>query len=94
MKPAPPCSQLQCVHFSSWGTHKDWTIPLPNKESATAVAIGNRWIAVATSRQLLRLFTVGGVQKEVISVPGHVTTLAAWGPHLSIVYQTPPCEYT
>ena len=66
---------------------------MPGKESITAVTIGNGWIAIATSKQLLRLFTIGGVQREVISIPGHVTTLAGWGPRLSIVYQVPPCEY-
>ncbi len=85
-------SHLQCVHFSSWGSHKDWSIPLPGKESIVAVTIGNGWIAIATDKQLLRLFTIGGMQREVVSVPGHVTTLAAWGPRLSVVYQTPPCE--
>ena len=80
------------MHFGSWDSHKDWSVPLPSNESITAVAIGNGWIAVATSKRMLRLFTVGGVQREVLSVPGHVITLAAWGPRLSVVYQLPPCE--
>lgn len=87
-------SQLQCVHFSSWDSQKDWITTLSNKESIQAVAIGDGWIAVATNKLLLRLFSVGGVQREVISVPGHVITLVGWGRCLSVVYQTPPCEYT
>jgi hypothetical protein len=81
------------VHFSSWDSHKDWSIPFPNKEYAVAVTIGNGWIAVATSRRFLRVFTIGGVQCDVISVPGHVVTMAAWGSRLSVVYQVPPCKF-
>ena len=89
----PLRSQLQCMQFSSWDAHKDWTISLPSKESAIAIAIGGSWIAVATSKRYLRVFTVGGVQGDVISVPGHVVTMAAWGSRLSVVYQVPPCEF-
>ena len=48
---------------------------------------------MATNRRHLRVFTVGGVQREVISLPGHVVAMAALGPRLAIVYQTPPCEF-
>ena len=27
------CSQLHCVHFNTWDNSKDWTVPLPLKES-------------------------------------------------------------
>ena len=27
------CSQLHCVHFNTWDSSKDWTTPLPAKES-------------------------------------------------------------
>ena len=85
-------SQLQCVHFGSWDSAKDWIMPLPKKESIEAVAMGDGWIAVATNKRLLRLFSVGGVQKEVLSLPGQPVTLAGWGPRLAVVYETPPCE--
>ena len=87
-----PHSQLQCVHFSSWDNNKDWTITLPSKESIQTVTIGNGWVAMATNKQLLRLLTVGGVQREVISLPGTPVTLAGWGGRLAVVYQMAPCE--
>ena len=89
--PPPPTSELQCVHFGSWDSHKNWSLSLPSKESVAAIATGNGWVAAATNKQLLRVFTVGGVQREVISVPGHVITLAGWGPRLAIIYQLAPC---
>ena len=95
--PSPPLlpsphSQLQCVHFSSWDNNKDWTITLPSKESIQTIAIGDGWVAMATNKQLLRLLTVGGVQREVISLPGTPVTLASWGGRLAVVYQMAPCE--
>ena len=87
-----PHSQLQCVHFSSWDNNKDWTITLPSKESIQTVTIGDGWVAMATNKQLLRLLTVGGVQREVISLPGTPVTLAGWGGRLAVVYQMAPCE--
>ena len=86
-------SQLHCVHFSSWDSNKDWSITLPSKESITTVAMGDGWVAVATNKHILRLFTVGGVQREIVSVPGAVVTLAGWGGRLAIIYQTGPCEW-
>ena len=47
---------------------------------------------MATNKQLLRLLTVGGVQREVISLPGTPVTLAGWGGRLAVVYQMAPCE--
>ena len=88
----PSPSQLQCTHFSSWDNLKDWTIELPSKESIKAVAIGDGWIAMATSKRQVRLFTVGGVQREVISVPGVCVTVCGWGGRMAVVYQTGPCE--
>lgn len=63
-------SQLHCVHFSSWDNNKDWSTSLPSKESITAIAVGDGWIATATSKQQIRLFTISGVQREIISIPG------------------------
>ena len=86
-------SQFQCVHFNSWDNNKDWSVTLPSKESIATIAMGDGWIAMATNKQLLRLFTVGGVQKEVISLPGPAVTLAGWGGRLAVVYHTGPGRY-
>ena len=42
---------------------------------------------MATNKQFLRLYTLGGVQREVISLPGHVVTLAGEGDYVIVVYQ-------
>ncbi|XP_030070142.1 WD repeat and HMG-box DNA-binding protein 1 isoform X2 [Microcaecilia unicolor] len=78
-------SKLQCLHFSSWDTSKEWTVDMPKGEDIQAVCLGQGWVGCATSAQLLRLFTVGGIQKEIFSFPGPVVSLAAHGEQLLIV---------
>ena len=53
---------------------------LPSKESITCLAASDGWVAVATNRQLLRVWTVGGVQSEVLSVAGPSTAEEAKQP--------------
>ncbi|XP_045422775.1 WD repeat and HMG-box DNA-binding protein 1 isoform X2 [Lemur catta] len=79
-------SKLHCLHFSSWDSSKEWMIDMPQKEDIEAICLGQGWAAAATSALLLRLFTIGGVQKEVFSLPGPVVSMAGHGEQLFVVY--------
>ncbi|PNJ70437.1 WDHD1 isoform 1 [Pongo abelii] len=79
-------SKLHCLHFSSWDSSKEWIIDLPQNEDIEAICLGQGWAAAATSALLLRLFTIGGVQKEVFSLAGPVVSMAGHGEQLFIVY--------
>ncbi|XP_062945969.1 WD repeat and HMG-box DNA-binding protein 1 isoform X2 [Cynocephalus volans] len=79
-------SKLHCLHFSSWDSSKEWIVDMPQNEDIEAVCLGQGWAAAATSAFLLRLFTIGGVQKEVFSLPGPVVSMAGHGEQLFIVY--------
>ncbi|XP_076151713.1 WD repeat and HMG-box DNA-binding protein 1 [Alosa pseudoharengus] len=79
-------SKLQCLHFSSWDTSKEWMVDLPKGEDARALCLGQGWVAVATSALLVRLFSVGGVQREVFSLPGPVVCMSGHGQQLLIAY--------
>lgn len=59
---------------------------MPQNEDIEAVCLGQGWAAAATSALLLRLFTIGGVQKEVFSLAGPVVSMAGHGEQLFIVY--------
>ncbi|XP_056269240.1 WD repeat and HMG-box DNA-binding protein 1 isoform X2 [Pseudoliparis swirei] len=83
-------SKLQCLHFSSWDTNKEWMVDLPPGEDVRALCLGRRWAAVATSKLMLRLFSIGGVQREVFSLPGNVVAMATHGEQLLIVYHRAP----
>ncbi|XP_073494567.1 WD repeat and HMG-box DNA-binding protein 1 [Phyllobates terribilis] len=79
-------SKLQCLHFSSWDNSKEWMVDMPKGEDIQAVCLGQGWVACATSASLVRVFTVGGVQKEIFSLLGPVVCMAAHGEQLLLVY--------
>ncbi|KAF7643114.1 hypothetical protein LDENG_00244900, partial [Lucifuga dentata] len=79
-------SKLQCLHFSSWDSNKDWIMDLPHGEDIMALCLGQGWAAAATSALMLRLFSVGGVQREMFSLPGPVVCVAGHGEQLLVVY--------
>ncbi|XP_030644829.1 WD repeat and HMG-box DNA-binding protein 1 [Chanos chanos] len=79
-------SKLQCLHFSSWDTNKEWMVDLPKGEDIKALCLGQGWAAVATSGLLIRLFSIGGVQKEIFSLPGPVVCMAGHGEQLLVSY--------
>ncbi|XP_008837763.1 WD repeat and HMG-box DNA-binding protein 1 [Nannospalax galili] len=79
-------SKLHCLHFSSWDSSKEWVVDMPQSEDIEAICLGQGWVAAATSTLLLRLFTIGGVQKEVFCLPGPVVSMAGHGDQLFIVY--------
>ncbi|KAF1497333.1 WD repeat and HMG-box DNA-binding protein 1, partial [Eudyptula minor novaehollandiae] len=79
-------SKLHCIHFSSWDANKEWTVDMPKDEDVEAICLGQGWAACATSALLVRVFTVGGVQKEIFSLPGPVVSMAGHGEQLIIIY--------
>lgn len=86
-------SKLVCMHFSSWDSCKEWSVPLPEGEEIEAVTLGDGWVAVATDQRLVRVFSVGGLQKEVFSIPGPVVTMAGHTHQLILVYHKGMGQY-
>jgi chromosome transmission fidelity protein 4 len=81
-------SRIVCVNFAAWDGHKEWATTLPLGEDTLALAVGDSWVAVATSRRLLRLFSNSGLQRAIISLPGPIICLAGHGSKLFIAYHT------
>ncbi|XP_054018175.1 WD repeat and HMG-box DNA-binding protein 1 [Dryobates pubescens] len=79
-------SKLHCIHFGSWDANKEWTVDMPKDEDIEAICLGQGWAACATSALLVRVFTVGGVQKEIFSLPGPVVSMAGHGEQLMVIY--------
>ncbi|PVD25434.1 hypothetical protein C0Q70_13090 [Pomacea canaliculata] len=79
-------SKLLCMHFGSWDSSKEWSATMPEGESIQAVALGEGWLAVATSLRNVRLFTIGGIQRHMLTLPGPVVCLVAHGSRLLMVY--------
>ena len=74
-------SRIVVNHFAE---KKEWSLELPGKEEVMAVCAGAGWVAAATDRRHLRLMTVSGMQREVLSLPGPVVALAGWGDRLMV----------
>ncbi|KAK7444590.1 hypothetical protein BaRGS_00040412 [Batillaria attramentaria] len=78
--------KLMCMHFGSWDNAKEWSATMPEGEVIQAVVLGEGWLAAATSARNVRIFTVGGVQRQLFSLPGPAVCLAAHGQRLLVVY--------
>merc|ERR1719483_1997219 len=63
-------AKLTVNYFSSGDLARDWTVSLDEGEMILGVAVGHQWVTVVTSRNFVRVFTAGGIQREVISIPG------------------------
>ena len=74
------------MHFGSWDSNKEWTCSMPENEDICGICLGEGWLAVATDRRVVRIFTVGGVQKQIFCVPGPVVAVAAKLDLLVVVY--------
>ncbi|KAM6459426.1 WD repeat and HMG-box DNA-binding protein 1 isoform 1-T2 [Liasis olivaceus] len=79
-------SKLHCIHFNSWDPNKEWTVDMLQGEDIEAVCLGQGWAACATGSLLLRVFTIGGVQKEIFSLPGRVVSMAGHGEQLLVIF--------
>lgn len=76
--------------FSSWSNNSDWTQFLHANEDISVVALGQRFVAVATTpNNVIRLFSLTGIQTGVFGIQGTVVSAAANGDHLAIVYSEP-----
>ncbi|XP_076332121.1 chromosome transmission fidelity 4 [Tachypleus tridentatus] len=79
-------SKLVCMHFGTWDSIKDWTIEMPEEEEVVGVAVGEQWTAVTTNTRLVRIFTIGGIQRDIFSLPGPLVCMVGFGVKLLIIY--------
>ncbi|KAG2485280.1 hypothetical protein HYH03_015955 [Edaphochlamys debaryana] len=91
-----PAPSMLCFRpFDSWAPHSDWTAPLPPGEEAMCLASGSVFSAVATSRLLLRLFSLAGSQTALLRLDGPPLAMAAAGPLLLVAFHSgPPNQHT
>ncbi|XP_062974254.1 WD repeat and HMG-box DNA-binding protein 1 [Elgaria multicarinata webbii] len=78
-------SKLHCIHFNSWDSNKEWTVDMRQDEEVEAICLGQGWAACATGSLLLRVFTIGGIQKDIFSLPGPVVSMSGHGEQLLVI---------
>ncbi|XP_057304718.1 WD repeat and HMG-box DNA-binding protein 1-like isoform X2 [Hydractinia symbiolongicarpus] len=80
-------SKLMCTHFASWDSNKEWSIPMPDGENIECICANSDHIFIATSARLLRILSVGGIQTQLISIPGPIVCMAIHEQQFIAVYQ-------
>ncbi|KAG5522671.1 hypothetical protein RHGRI_034720 [Rhododendron griersonianum] len=92
---ANPCkgeksmSTLMYRPFSSWANNSEWSMRFEDEE-VKVVALGTAWVAAVTSLNFLRIFTEGGLQRNVLSLDGPVVTAVGFGDELAVVTHASP----
>ncbi|KAG7162954.1 WD repeat and HMG-box DNA-binding protein 1-like [Homarus americanus] len=79
-------SKLVVHHFSAWGSNKEWYVDMPEEEDILAVCLGTDWVAVATDRRNLRIFSTSGIQRDLISIPGPVVCIVGSEDQLMLIF--------
>ncbi|RLU23684.1 hypothetical protein DMN91_003890 [Ooceraea biroi] len=80
-------SKIVVIALQGWGSgNKEWSLDLPEGEESECLAVGDNFVAVATSRRNLRIFMIGGTQREILALPGPVIAMNSLGSHLVIAY--------
>jgi chromosome transmission fidelity protein 4 len=82
----------------SWDTkaNSEWILHFPlgsgaagaHKEEIVAVALGDTFVAVATSKQYVRFMSHTGVQLFVLSVPGPIVCLVGQASQLAVTFHS------
>src|SRR3990167_5443005 len=84
-----PDSRFAHVRFIPSAGGSGWTVKLEDKENITAVALGQNWAAVTTSRNFIRFFYLdSGKNYKTIGSPASVVGLAAYEQYLAVLYNT------
>jgi len=79
-------SKLVCILLNSWDGQREWSAELPDGEEICGIAVTASWVAVATSMQFLRLFTLSGGQREIVTIPGPIVAINGSRDRLVVVH--------
>lgn len=74
------------MRFGAWVDNKEWNIDFPITENAVLVAVAEKFVAVITDFNFLRIFTINGLQREILTVTGTPLTMNASRNLLVVVY--------
>ena len=77
------------LHFrplDAWARDAGWSATLPPGERVQVVCAGDDFVAACTSRDLIRIYSTGGVEDAVVASLGPVVACAAHGKYLAIAY--------
>lgn len=79
-------SKLVCILLNAWDGNREWTIDFPENEEISGLAVTSEWVAAATSMRFLRLYTLSGGQREIVSIPGLIVAVNGSRNRLVVVH--------
>lgn len=79
-------SKVMCVVISTFDSTKEWSIDLPKEERVSALAAGIGFVAFATEKRNVHVFTTGGIQVGIFSIAGPICCLNAYDNILMVIY--------
>jgi hypothetical protein len=79
--------EFKNINLSGHSMLKDWIIQLPPKENPISLAMGVDWCCVYSSNFFLRIFSLYGNQRMILSLP-QVICMAGYENHLAYVYHS------
>lgn len=69
-------SKLTCVCLNAWDGSKEWSMEMLQNECIQALAASGDWVAVATDAGHLRIYSHAGTQRQILSPPGQIVSMA------------------
>lgn len=82
------CNFSRLVVITFGDGSREWSTALPNCEEVISVAASENLVAIATDARYLRLFSVKGTQREMISLNGPAIATAAHGNTILVAYHS------
>ncbi|VDN30819.1 unnamed protein product [Cylicostephanus goldi] len=78
-------SELLVIHVSSWDNEsRRWTAKLPTKESALDVLVSQELVFLVTEKRNIRVFSLTGTQRHIITHPSPILTTACFGSNIAV----------
>lgn len=65
---------------------KEWSVDMTDLEEIMCIASSSSLVVVATNVRMLRIFSIFGMQRAVISIPGPVVCAAAYKDYFCVIY--------
>lgn len=65
---------------------REWEMEMPHVELIEGLAAGSGFVAVVTDQRNLRLFTNGGMQSYMLTLPGQIVCMTAHEQQLMLIY--------
>ena len=86
MKDSENESVLYFQQYDNWANDGEWQVTMPAGEDILSIATGSTWVAAVTSKRYLRIYSLGGAQRQIISLEGDAVSISGSDDALAVVW--------